>query len=124
MNWMTVLKIGTLLFSIAVGCCITLPKFRAALAAARAAKTEQEKSDAKLKIKDALIGLIIDVEASYKSLNTALKKLGSGETAGSLKKNDVMTKLEQYCINNNYEFDKEYWSAENDKLVDMTKKVN
>lgn len=61
-------------------------------------------------------------EEAYNGVNSALKS--QGQTAGALKKESVMAKLQAYAINKGYEFDVEYWSKAVDDIVSMTKNVN
>lgn len=61
-------------------------------------------------------------EIAYKEINDTLKAKGS--SAGPVKKDSVMLKLQSYATEKNYTFDVEYWSEKIDELVKYTKNVN
>ena len=63
-----------------------------------------------------------NVETTYESFNKMLKSQGS--SAGPMKKEQVMTRLQNYALQNGYEFDEAFWSAEIDKIVAFTREVN
>ena len=63
-----------------------------------------------------------DIETSFDSFNKMLKSQGS--SAGPMKKEQVMTRLQNYALQQGYEFDEEFWSAEIDNIVAFTREVN
>lgn len=86
------------------------------------AKTEAEKEAAKNEMLDVMQSLIQTAEDAYKDVNQILKQNGS--SAGAVKKDTVMTRLQAYAIAHNYAFDEDYWSSKIDQVVDLTKLVN
>ena len=48
----------------------------------------------------------------------------SGSSAGAVKKDTVMTKLQAYALDKGYEFDVAYWRNKVDEIVTLTKQVN
>ena len=45
-------------------------------------------------------------------------------SAGAVKKDTVMTKLQAYAMEKGYEFDAEFWSNQIDEIVALTRTVN
>lgn len=86
------------------------------------AKTASEKEKAKTDIQKQIYGLICNAEILFKGVDNVLRQ--QGQTAGELKKENVMTKLQAYALDHGYEFNAEYWSNQIDELVEVTKKVN
>ena len=66
--------------------------------------------------------LIASAEQTFKSYDAVVKQQGG--SAGALKKDNVMTKLQAYAMQNGYAFDAEFWSQKVDAIVAMTKEVN
>lgn len=123
MTWIEIIvKIACILLGIAVSCAITIPKLVKAIKQRRAAKTEAEKAEADLAIRNYMKELIVNAEANYMSLNDALKQIG--DTAGTFKKDKVLSDLRDYCDEHGYEFNKAELGQEIDDLVAMTKQVN
>lgn len=94
-----------------------------------AAKTEEEKQRAEAEkqsaindLKNLALGFVAEAEALYKDVDAIVK--GQGKTCGALKKDSVMTKIQDACITKGVGFDKEYWSKEVDNFVAITRKVN
>ena len=65
---------------------------------------------------------IVEAENLYKDIDTIVK--GQGKTCGAIKKDSVMTKIQDGCITKGVEFDKEFWSAYIDEQVKLTRQVN
>ena len=86
------------------------------------AKTEAEKEKAINDMNNQLMSFINDAESLYKEVNAVLKEKDS--SAGILKKEHCLTKLQAYALENGYEYNAEYWSLQNDKIVELTKSVN
>ena len=61
-------------------------------------------------------------ETSYEGFNTILKAQGS--SAGPMKKENVLVKLQAYAIQKGYEFDADAWSAKIDEIIAFTREVN
>jgi len=90
--------------------------------AVRKAKTEAEKQAAINEIKGLAQGFVVEAENLYKDIDAIVK--GQGKTCGAIKKDSVMTKIQDACITKGFTFDKEFWSKEVDDLVAITRKVN
>lgn len=86
------------------------------------AKTEAEKEAAKNEMLDVMQSLIETAEDAYKDVNQILKQNGS--SAGPVKKDTVMTRLQAYAISHSYVFDEDYWSSKIDQFIESTKLVN
>lgn len=88
----------------------------------KAAKTEAEKERA---FNDMLMqaqSLIQTAEVAFDGFNKVLKEQGS--SAGAMKKDNVISKLQAYALANGYTYDAEFWSAKIDEIVAFTRKVN
>lgn len=66
--------------------------------------------------------LISNAEVLYKDVANLLKK--EGKSAGAVKKDSVMSKLQAYALENGYTFDATYWNEKIDEIVALTKHVN
>lgn len=86
------------------------------------AKTEAEKEKANNDMREQAETLILEAEQTYADVNTILK--ANGKSAGAMKKQSVMSALQQYASEKGYIFDKEYWSDKVEEVVNMTKQVN
>lgn len=122
-NFLEILKNVGIILSFVVGTAIP---FVIALVNAikkrKAAKTEAEKEKANSDLLAVAKDLISKVETEYKDYNAFLKT--RGQSAGSVKKNSVMTDLKAYAIEKGYGFDADTWSETVDKLVEFTRTVN
>lgn len=58
-------------------------------------------------------------EEKYK----AFKRMGSSNT-GEMKFSDVLSQIKIDCLNNNIDFDLDFWTKQINDLVDFSKKVN
>lgn len=101
-------------------------KIRAQLAnatdEAEKAKLEAANSAAMTDMLNACNELITNAETLYSDISLLLKK--EGKSAGAVKKDSVMSKLQAYAIERGYEFDAEYWDKKVNEIVSMTKTVN
>lgn len=88
----------------------------------KVAKDQAEKEEAKNDMLAAVNILISDAESLYSGVDNALKN--QGQSAGILKKDSVMAKLQAYAIDKGYTFDSTYWSEKIDEIVTLTKAVN
>lgn len=86
------------------------------------AKAESDLAAAELALEAAAKSFIMDAEVMYKSFDDVLKT--KGQSAGSLKKETVLSKLRTFAIEKGITLDVEAWSAKIDELVAFTKKVN
>lgn len=86
------------------------------------AQTEAEKEKATADLLATGQAFIQVAEESFASFDKMLKTQGS--SAGAMKKENVLTKLQAYALQKGYEFDAEYWSAKIDEIVAFTREVN
>lgn len=86
------------------------------------AKTEAEKEKAKNAIAAELKRLVANAEVSFSAIDGLLK--AQHQSAGAMKKRDVVTNLKTFCLENGYGWD----DAEMDKAIEdevaYTKVVN
>ena len=87
------------------------------------AKTAEEKAEAEKLMAEKANELIESAETFYKNLDSVLKQT-TGESAGPLKKDSVMAKLQAFALSKGITFDAEYWSSKIDEIVKLTKAVN
>lgn len=90
--------------------------------AVKAAKTEAERQAAISDIKTLAQNFIVEAESLYKDIDTLMKQ--NGKSCGAVKKDSVMTKIQDACLGKGVVFDKEFWSKEVDDLVAITRQVN
>lgn len=88
----------------------------------KAAKTNAEKEAAENDLTETLTRLIEEAEVTYKEVDAMLK--ANNKSAGPVKKDSALTKLQAYALQKGYDFDLEKWSLKNDEIVRMTKQVN
>ena len=69
-----------------------------------------------------LNSLITNAETLYADVANLLKR--EGKSAGIVKKDSVMSKLQAYALERGYTFDAEYWGKKVDEIVELTRKVN
>lgn len=95
-----------------------------ASASSEVEKAEAEAADAKATtdMLNYANGLVEAAETLYRDVDIALKAKGS--SAGPVKKDSVMAKLQMYAIEQGYTFDADKWSDEVDAIVKLTKNVN
>lgn len=86
------------------------------------AKLEATNSAATTEMLNACNQLIANAEALYADVSNILKK--EGKSAGPVKKDSVMSKLQAFAIERGYDFDAAYWNEKIDEIVNLTKKVN
>lgn len=67
-------------------------------------------------------GFIAAAEETFAGFDKVMKTQNS--SAGGVKKENVMTKLQAYALEKGYKIDLAYWSAKVDELVAFTKSVN
>lgn len=88
----------------------------------KVAKTEAEKQAAYNDMLNVVNTFIAGAEETYKSVNAVLKQQGG--SAGAVKKESVLTKLQGYALEKGYEFNSEAWSEKVDEIVKLTREVN
>lgn len=89
---------------------------------AAVAQAEADSAQATLDMKSYAAELVKTAESTFKSVNEILKT--KGESAGPLKKEIVISKLQSYAAEKGYDFDVEQWSKQIDEIVALTKEVN
>lgn len=94
-----------------------------AIKAKKSAKSEADKQSAHNDMLAVVNGFIADAEIAFKGFD-ALMRQQQNTTAGAMKKDTVLTKLQAYALSQGYVFDAEYWSNKIDDIVAFTKKVN
>lgn len=99
-----------------------LVKLSNAVKERRAAVEEAEKEKATNDMLHAANNFIEAAEKTFAGFDTVMK--AQNGSAGALKKDTVLTKLQAYAMSNGYTFDEEYWSQKIDNIVAMTKEVN
>ena len=67
-------------------------------------------------------GFIAVAEQTFSGLDLVMK--AQGASAGSVKKENVMTKLQAYAMEKGYKIDLDYWSTKIDEIVAFTREVN
>lgn len=93
-------------------------------AADEAAKADAVAKDAEAtaELRECANKLIAEAESLYKDVDAQLKT--EGKSAGLVKKDSVMSKLQLHALTLNTAFDFEKWSKYVDDVVAMTKVVN
>lgn len=109
-----------------VGAIISAIPFIIALAKVckkkKSAKSDAEKEAAMNDLMEIVTTLIKQAEATYKDVDAILKS--ENKSAGPVKKDAVLTKLQAYALQKGYDFDLDAWSTKIDDIVAMTKQVN
>ena len=123
MTWFTLLK--ALLVALVTFVSTGIPlivKLRNAIKARREAVTSTEKEKAYNDML-AVVNQFVEVaETTFAGFDAVMKTQGS--SAGSVKKENVMAKLQAYALRSGYDFDEDYWSEKVDEIVSLTKRVN
>jgi hypothetical protein len=123
MNWGVILAIiPAVLGALASGLPI-LYKWNKARKAKNTAVTEADKKQAQIEMLEQANALIMVAEETYTLFDRVMKQQNNS-SAGALKKDSVLTKLQAYALSKGYEFDSEYWSAKVDEIIKFTKSVN
>lgn len=86
------------------------------------AKLKAADSEARTEMLQVCNSLIANAEALYADVANLLKR--EGKSAGIVKKDSVMSKLQAYALERGYAFDAEYWGKKVDEIVELTRKVN
>lgn len=85
-------------------------------------KLKAADSEARTEMLQVCNSLIANAEALYADVANLLKR--EGKSAGIVKKDSVMSKLQAYALERGYTFDVEYWDKKVDEIVELTRKVN
>lgn len=118
-----VLKIALSVSAILAGTVVpTVISLYRSVKAKQSAKTEAEIEKANNDLREKALELILVAENTYADVNAILKSYG--KSAGAMKKQSVMTSMQQYALDKGYTFDREYWSNKVEDIVSITKQVN
>lgn len=90
--------------------------------AKKQARSDAEAAKAENEMTNKMTELIQNAEVLYAAVDTALK--ANGDSAGVVKKDSVMSKLQAFAMSNGYLFDPTYWADKIDEYVKFTKSVN
>jgi hypothetical protein len=66
--------------------------------------------------------LIQAAEVAFDGFDKFMKAQNS--SAGTMKKDNVVSKLQAYALSNGYAYDSEFWSSKIDEIVKFTREVN
>lgn len=122
-TWNTIIK--AIIVALATFISTGLPlivKFLQALKARRTAETEAAKTKALNDMIATAQTFVQNAEKAYEGYDKMLKQ--QGESAGAMKKDNVLTKLQTYALQNGYDFDVAFWDEKIDEIVAFTKNVN
>lgn len=122
MDIKSILEIALPIAAFLLGLIPTLIGLCAAIKAKKKALTDEGKARAQAVIEAKCMELIQGAEKLYHGLNGALK--ANGSSAGLVKKDSVLSQLQNFAAENNFNFDRESWSQKIDELVAFTKEVN
>lgn len=111
--------LSSFLFTTLIPTVIVLIKKIKACAKAR---TEAERQKAIGEIVDLAQGFVVEAETLYKDIDAIVKQ--NGKSCGAVKKDSVITKIQDACLTKGVAFDKEFWSTRIDELVKLTRQVN
>lgn len=89
---------------------------------AEKAKLKAADSEATTDMLQVCNSLIANAETLYADVENLLKR--EGKSAGLVKKDSVMSKLQAYALGHGHTFDAEYWDKKVDEIVELTRKVN
>lgn len=89
---------------------------------AEKAKLKAADSEATTDMLQVCNSLIANAETLYGDVANLLKR--EGKSAGIVKKDSVMSKLQAYALEHGYTFDADYWDKKVDEIVELTRKVN
>lgn len=123
MTWLTILK--AIIVALATFLTTGLPlifKFVQEIKARKNAQTEAERTNALNDMLATAQMFVQNAEKAYEAYDKMLKQ--QGESAGSMKKDNVITKLQTYALQRGYEFDVDFWDSKIDEIVAFTKQVN
>ena len=123
MDWFTIIKAVIVALSTFITTGIpAIIAFKKAVDARKVAETEANKEKANADLLATAKDLIKSAEIVFDGFDKMMKAQGS--SAGAIKKDNVLAKLQAYALQNGYTFDADEWSEKIDKLVEFTKAVN
>lgn len=123
MVWLDILKAVLVALATFVGTGVPLIiKLVQSIKQAKAAKTAAEAEKAFNDMYATAQGLVAAAEVAFDGFDKVMKAQGS--SAGAMKKDNVISKLQAYALSHGYEFDAAYWSDKIDEIVKFTREVN
>ena len=123
MDWGVIIHFASIVIgALATGIPILI-KWNSARKAKNNAQTEAEAKQAQLEMLEQANSFIQTAESTFSAVDTVMKAQHTG-TAGALKKENVLTRLQAFALSKGFNFDVEFWSAKIDEIVAFTKSVN
>lgn len=123
MTWLNIVYIVLGILATLVSTVLPLIfKFVKALKAVKEAKTEAEAEKAYNDMLSQAQSLIQAAESAFEGFDKVMKAQGS--SAGAMKKDNVVSKLQAYALSHGYAYDAEFWSTKIDEIVKFTREVN
>lgn len=123
MDWGVIIHIASIVLGALSAGIPILIKWNNARKAKNNAVTDAEAKQAQLEMLEMANAFIQTAETTFSAFDTVMKAQHSG-TAGALKKENVLTRLQAFALSKGFEFDSEFWSAKIDEIVSFTKSVN
>ena len=123
MSWLTIIK--AIIVAAATFLVTDVPlivKFMQELKARKNAQIEAEKTKALNDMLATAQAFVQNAEKAFEGYDKMLKQ--QGESAGAMKKDNVITKLQTYALQHGYDFDVTFWDEKIDEIVAFTKNVN
>lgn len=114
-----------IIYIIASALVVLIPSLIRIIKTSKALRKARTREEALIAINDMKEQAKIFIEAAeiaYDDINKTLKAKGS--SAGPVKKDSVMLKLQNYAAEKGYNFDFDFWSKTVDEEVAYTKNVN
>lgn len=123
MDWLSILQMLIIVATFVVGTLVpTGVALKKSWNARKNAETDAAKEKANADLLATAKGFISAAEVTFAEFDKLLKQ--SNGSAGGLKKDTVINKLQAYALQNGYEFNVDEWSDKIDELVAFTKSVN
>lgn len=123
MTWLNIVYIILGILATLVSTVLPLIfKFVKAIKAVKEAKTEAEAEKAYNDMLAQAQSLIQAAETAFEGFDKVMKSQGS--SAGAMKKDNVVSKLQAYALSRGYTYDAEFWSTKIDEIVKFTREVN
>lgn len=123
MNWEVIIHVASIVLGALASGIPILIKWNNARKAKLSAVTEAEKKQAQIEMLEQANAFIQTAEVTFSAFDNVMKAQHTG-TAGAMKKENVMTRLQAFALSKGYEFDAEFWSTKIDEIVAFTKSVN
>lgn len=123
MDWLNIVYVILGILATLVSTVLPLVyKLVKSVKAYKAAKTEAEAEKAYNDMLTQAQSLIQAAESAFEGFDKVMKAQNS--SAGAMKKDNVVSKLQAYALSNGYAYDAEFWSEKIDEIVKFTRRVN